>query len=167
MKKNGFTLIELLISFALFGVVSLIVISILLTTFRLSKKSEILTVVKQNGTNALTQMEKQIRFAQDLNDPSDCSETTTQTSIQITSITDQLPTTFSCMNDTIASNSVALIDPNFTVTNCSFICSQTGTNTSPQITIMFSLLPKETQGLSDDEVTIPFSTSLILRNVIR
>jgi prepilin-type N-terminal cleavage/methylation domain-containing protein len=174
MKKHfffskGFSLVELLISLGLFSVISAMVISALYSAFRVGKKSEALLMVKENGTNALIQMERQIRFAQSLDSPSSCPSVS-QNTLSITSSLDQGQTTFFCpagLAQGITSNSALLIDTTVVKVkqnSCSFVCSQASVTTPPTVTIQFELSAKNTGGLAENEVTLPFRTSVTLRN---
>jgi len=168
MKKNfkGFTLIELLVVAGVFVSVSTIILSIFVISLRGSRKSELLLTMKQNGNFAMSQMVKQIRYAKSIDTPASCVPSVSQSSITITSL-DNGQTTFSCQvsPSTLASNSAALMDTNqVKVTACSFVCSQPTAVEPPTITISFTLLPKNVSTLSENTGSIPFTTSVTMRN---
>jgi prepilin-type N-terminal cleavage/methylation domain-containing protein len=166
--KKGFTLIELLVVMTIFVTVGGVIISILYVTLRGNDKTEVVTTVKQNGNFALSQMVKSIRFAGSLNSPASCIPSTTSPSITITSLNDKAQTTYSCPasnNNPITSNSAALVDSNAVlVTTCSFTCSQETLADNPRISIQFTLKSKATNSLPENQSTIPFQTSVIMRN---
>lgn len=162
---TGFTLIELLTVLAVLGVIGTIVIAVITITLRGTKKSDLLEVGRQNGETALSQIVKSIRYAQTLNDPTSCVGSTTVNAITITSLSDNAQTTYACVNNTIASNSASLIDSNsLTISNCSFVCSQATSGDPPTITITYTLTPKNTSSFFETNFTLPFQTSVTMRN---
>lgn len=170
-KTQGFTLIELLVVMSIFVIVGGLIISILFVTFRGSNKSESMSIVKQNGTFALSQMVKQIRYAKALSSPATCVPSATAPAITITSINDDGQTTFSCPNNLtspLTSNSAALVDANaVAVTYCSFTCSQGNLSEPPRVTIQFTLTSQNNGGLAEAQSSIPFQSSVIMRNVVQ
>src|SRR5947199_8257841 len=92
-KSRGFTLIELLVVMSIFIVVGGLLVSVLFVTLRGSNKAETVSVVKQNGTFALSQMVKQIRYARSLDAPLSCVPTSNAPTISITSLSDGGQTT--------------------------------------------------------------------------
>jgi type II secretory pathway pseudopilin PulG len=167
-KTKGFTLIELLVVMSIFIVVGGLMVSILFIALRGSNKAETMSTVKQNGTFALSQMVKQIRYARSLDFPASCVPTANTPSISITSVNDSGQTTFSCpasQSTPITSNSAALIDSNaVSVTYCSFTCTQNNISEPPRVTIQFTLSSKNSSGLVESKSSIPFQTSVIMRN---
>ena len=61
MKQNGFTLVEILVAMAIMAIVGVILVLIFTNTLRGSSKSQILSVIKQNGQSVLENMDKTIR----------------------------------------------------------------------------------------------------------
>jgi prepilin-type N-terminal cleavage/methylation domain-containing protein len=171
LKQRGFTLIELLVVMSIFVVVGGLMISVLFISLRGSNKAETVSVVKQNGTFALSQMVKQIRYARSLDAPVSCVPTSNAPTMTITSLNDGGQTTFSCPSSQttpITSNSAALVDSNaVNVTYCSFTCAQTNISDPPRVTIQFTLSSKNPSGLVDSQSSIPFQTSVIMRNVVQ
>ena len=169
-KIRGFTLTELLIAIAVFATTGTIILSILFVTLRTSSKSEKLVILKQNGNTAVSQIVKHIRYAKSLDSPASCpvSPGPALTSITITSVLDNGKTTFSCEVGppaTIASNSASLVDTNsVVVTQCSFTCSQPTLNDPPTINFSITLDAKSTNNLVETTGSIPFQTSVIMRN---
>lgn len=168
LQKRGFTLVELLVVLTIFLTVGGVIITVLFISFRGSSKSEVVTSVKQSGTFALSQIVKSIRYAGSLDTPDSCIPSTSSSTLTVTSITDGLQTTYSCpadMNSPITSNSAALVDTSkVVVSQCSFTCSQTSLVDPPKVTIQFTLTSKSGGGALVDTSTIPFQSSVIMRN---
>ena len=176
-SKFGFTLVEMLVSIGLFTAVTTIIISVLFTSFRASKKSEVVVSIKQSGSAVLTRMVNGIRYARSLDDPTSCIPEITVSSITVTAFDDG-QTTYSCPDlyadvvdittTTISSNSAALIDTNSVeVEDCSFTCSQATPSHPPTITIKFRLKAARTTDFVETTGSIPFQTSVIMRNFSR
>lgn len=170
-SPKGFSLIELLVVAGVFVTISTIILSIFVIALRGSQKSEYLLTMKQNGNFASSQMVKQIRYAESIVSPSSCLPTVTQSSITIASLANNGQTTFSCPtspSEGIASNSASLIDTNrVAVASCSFTCTQQTLSDPPTVTIRFTLTPKGTNALFENTGSIPFETSVTLRNFNR
>lgn len=168
MKNKGFTLIELLIVIGIFAFLGTITLSVLFVTLRESKKTEVSATIRQNGDFALTQMLRNIRYAKSLDSPAACVPTASVSAITITSLTDDAQTTYSCpagASQTISSNSASLIDTNaVTVVSCSFTCTQTSLTYAPVIKIQYTLRSKNANGFTESSVTIPFESTVVLRN---
>ncbi len=144
------------------------VLSILFVTLRVSSKSDKLVNLKQNGNIAVSQIVKQIRYAKSLDDPTFCPATagSSLSTITITSILDNGKTIFSCGNSTIASNGASLVDTNSVqVTQCSFVCTQPTLNDPPTINLNLTLSSKNASSLVESTASIPFQTSVLMRNV--
>ena len=189
--SKGFTLIELLVVIGILVFVGGMIGSILFSSLRGTNKTNTITIVRQNGEFAITQMAKMIRNARDFNGVStdgstlvtDCSKIVAPTPspayVSITSF-DGGSTTFSCCGSKITSSSASLssvctagnytelIDTNaVTLNSCSFTCTQSTSFDSPTIGINFSLSAKGTNLPPEKTATIPFQTSIMLRNVER
>lgn len=162
-------MVEILVSSAIFIAVSTIIVTILFITFRMSQRTEITLLVKNNGNSALSQMANSIKYAKRLDDPSSCFPTAvTSQEITFTSSFDNGETTLSCGtgNDShLASNGATLINTNtVTVQSCSFTCIQTGVYDPPTITIEFSLTSKDSGDTTESNTLLPFQTSVTMRN---
>jgi len=167
-KLQGFTLIELLIAIGVMVTVSTIALTILTVILRSSEKANLMLQLKQNGNAALSQMVDAIRYAKSLDSPASCmpSVTLTPPSLTITSLQDNGQTTYACSANTISSNSASLIDTNaFTVSSCSFVCSQSSADTPPTITIQFTLQTKTQNNFVETTASLPFESAVTLRNV--
>ncbi len=163
-SPRGFTLVELVVIVALFAATGTVIVSIIFATLRASSKSDRLVSLKQNGNNALSQIVKQVRYAKSLD--SACSAV--DGPIAIRSLSDNSKTTFVCSTGstgTIASNGASLVDTNaVTVTQCSFTCSQASPDDPPTINFSFTLDSKNAGNLVEATGSIPFQTSVTLRN---
>ncbi|HSA84278.1 MAG TPA: prepilin-type N-terminal cleavage/methylation domain-containing protein [Patescibacteria group bacterium] len=164
---RGFSLIELLVASAIFITVSVIIISSLFVTFRLSRKTEVVRLLRQSGDSAMTQMVNQIRYAASLEDPVSClgPSPTTQNFIVITSGTDYGITVLSCDASTISSNSASLVDTSrIVVANCSFSCMQSSPNHPPTVTIRYDLYPSSVADGAETQASTSFQSSVTMRN---
>jgi len=176
-KNNGFTLIELLVVIGVFIVLVTIVLSVIFTVFRGTTKSDSIIIVKQNGEYALSQMVKKMRFAKSLNIPSTVGGSTPSCSsggvsvqsVQVTNV-DLSTSVFSCpLNNEypnyIDMNGVRLTNSNeVIVSSCYFLCKQE-VGHSPTISIVFNLTKVNSSGLPEGNTSIPFQSSVTLRNV--
>jgi prepilin-type N-terminal cleavage/methylation domain-containing protein len=165
---RGFTLIELLTVIGIFAIIGTLAVSILSLTLRGTKKSDLLVAVRGSGNTTLSQIVKNIRYAKRLNAPTSCVPSVNVSSVTITSPSDDGMIVYACSTGIISSNSASLIDTNsFTVTGCSFTCSQKTINDPPTITLQFSLMPKNANALPETNASIPFQASVTLRNFNR
>lgn len=192
--QKGYTLIELLTVIAIVVVVGVIVTGILISSLRGGSKSNVLDNVRQNGNDAITQMSKMIIYAQSFNgastdgifyttnctqvippSPSPSPTPVSYKYIKITSF-DGGTTIFSCNGqtdtpqNTLASKSGSLapfsiIDTsNVSLTSCYFSCSQANFGQDYMIGINFTLSQKSASGFAEKQATIPFQTSITVRN---
>lgn len=191
-SKKGFTLVELLVSVTVTVVALTIIVGILTSTLRGSNKTDVIDKVRENGNYAISQISRAIKFAKSFDGASTSGSspwtcqimppalTPTPTieqykSIRVTSF-DGGVTTFSCNitgntpPETIASNSDSLIDTTFVAlptpipTLCFFTCRRERITDSPAIGINFTLVSKSTSGLFETRASIPFTTSIKVRN---
>lgn len=192
--RKGFTLIEMLVVIFVLSTIGVLVGAIITSALRGTNKTNTITTVRQNGFYAIAQMTKMIQNARKLDSPS-CvpppSPTPTPVSsypsITITSA-DGGQTTFACCspgdslgNGTISSGSGAidlstacgalkkpLLDTNNTKLGpCTFTCSQASASDPPIIGISFTLSQKSTTSFFEQSASIPFQTSVVMRNVSR
>ncbi|HSD98902.1 MAG TPA: prepilin-type N-terminal cleavage/methylation domain-containing protein [Patescibacteria group bacterium] len=170
INQSGFTLIEMLAVIIIFIVVGTIAVSILVTSFRTSTKTDVVTAVQNNGNYALSQMAKTIRDARGLVTPFPCSPTVVANTISITT-PDNQEVTYACGNSTIASNGASLLDTTqVAVQACSFTCSQDSKSDLPVILIAFSLLQKSSSSFAEQKASqsaVFFQTSIGIRNINR
>ena len=167
-KSKGFSLIELVVSIGVFALVAGVALSILFTSLRVSRKSEGLVILKEQGDAVLSQMVRQIRFAKSLDTPASCTPAVTTTSITVTSLSNNAQTTFACTtgaSSSITSNSASLIDTNaVSVASCSFVCSQPTVEDPPTIRLQFTLTAKNATSLNETTGSQTFQTSVTMRN---
>jgi prepilin-type N-terminal cleavage/methylation domain-containing protein len=169
--RNGFTLVELLVVIGVFATVSSIIVLILFSTLRASKKSDTLIELKQNGNSAISQISKSVRYAKSLDNPDQCSPSVVVNSRKITSVQDDAQTTYACVggsSPTIASNGASLIGTDdIRVSSCIFMCTQSNPNDPPVISLNFTLTSKNSGGGIESSGSVPFKTSIIMRNYNR
>ncbi|MEX2007563.1 MAG: type II secretion system protein [Candidatus Levyibacteriota bacterium] len=179
-KSEGFTLVELLAVIMVIAVVGGIVGAILISSLVGTNKTNSLDNVRQNGNYALLQVSKAIEFSRNFYGVStdgvdyitDCtlpaiSPTPTSTqygNIKIMSDNGQI-VVFSCNSGTISSNSASLIDTNtVTASSCFFTCSQDNIVQPPTIGISFTLTGASEGNFIENKTSVPFSTTVTLRN---
>jgi len=164
--NSGFTLIEMLTVIGILTVIGSIAVSVVTVTLRETKKTDLLETARLTGDNTLSQIARSIRYSQTLDAPASCTPPATTSSVTITSLSDQLQTTYSCANNTISSNGASLFDTNsIKVSGCSFVCKQPSVAVPPIITIQYVLSPSSPGGFSETNFTLPFQTSVTLRNI--
>lgn len=190
-SQQGFTLIELLVVLVVLLVVGSILIGILVSSLRGTNKVNSIDNVRKNGNYALEQMGKMIRYSRSFNGVSatetgiyitDCtSPIITPTPapaiyhyVKITGF-DGGQTTLSCLSaaDTggpkIASVSggvtVNLIDTTaVNISTCKITCTQGTVVSPPTVTIQFDLSNITSSLLPENQSSIPFQTSVTVRN---
>lgn len=169
-KDNGFTLIEIMVVTGMMIVLSVVSVNIFFAILRASIKAEIIKNAKQEGSYALSVMERMIRNARKIN--GDCASD--MTTLEILNPDNQV-STFTFSGNTIASSSgsptVNLIsypnDPakNYTISSYGFDCSQNSeTSNLPVVTISFSLGKGVASLRAEDKVNLNFKTTVTLRN---
>ncbi len=164
-NTKGFTIIEVLVTMSVIVVIGTIIGGILVTTLRGSTKATVVSNVKQNGDNAITEMSREIRSAAAINlmpcgNPSPVVQKITVTQI------DNTQTTFDCSGNTIKANGTSLLDTSTTqLTSCSIICSQKSSADVPIVQIQFNLQQSNSGAAEEQTATVPFQTSVVLRNI--
>jgi prepilin-type N-terminal cleavage/methylation domain-containing protein len=175
--QRGFTLIELLVVLGIITILTTIIVSILVTVLRGTNKSDSIILVKQNGEHAISQIVRELRFAQSLQYPSPiggaapvCSSSGISvsevriTSVSLASTTFLCPSSFNYPNF-ISINGVKLTNSNTVVVkSCNFVCTQSGGG-PPTIGISFSLSEANAGPLVENNTTIPFQSSVTFRNL--
>jgi type II secretory pathway pseudopilin PulG len=180
---GGYTLVELLAVMTIVVVVGVIVAGILISSLRGGSKSNVLDNVRQNGNDAVAQMSKMISYSQSFNgvstdgvsyttncaqvapsSPSPTPATVGYRYLKITSF-DGGQTIFSCNATDIASNGASLIDASsVSLILCSFTCTQTNFGQATTIGINLTLSQKTSSSFAEKQATIPFQTSVTVRN---
>lgn len=176
--SSGYTLIELLVVMSVMITVGFIVLSILVSSLRGTNKASTIETIRQNGNYTILQMSRMIEFAQSFgglssNGSSPYTITCPQTSpiptynyIKITNF-DGGQTIFSCdlAGGKIASNGASFINTNDVgLSKCSFTCTRNNISQSPVVGINFTLTQKSSSSFFEKQATIPFSTSVVVRN---
>lgn len=165
--ERGFTLIELLVTMGVIAVIGSIVFGILISALRGSTKTTVLSAVKQNGDDAISQMARTVRSATAVNllpcgNPSVATQTITVTQLDTTQ------KTFDCSGSTINANGTSLLDTNMVKlvpASCSIICSQQSATDTPIVQIQFSLMENNAGNFVEQKATVAFQTSVGLRNI--
>lgn len=186
MKKKGiagFTLIEFIVVSAVVGTIGLVIVGILTSALRGTKKTNVVNLLRQSGNQALVQMTRTIEYAErfdgvsvnDKNYTVNCVQTPVPTStptkykyLKITAF-DGEEIIYECKPEFIASNSVSIIDSNSVklVPNaCWFTCTKERITSNPIIGIKFQLVQK-TSGYVESTASIPFETSVTFKNLIK
>lgn len=183
--QRGFTLVEILAVITVFITVGVVTTGIFLGSFRATNKSNTLALLRQNGSYAVTQFEKMLRFATlnglstDIGIPatfSACSNSpggvlTQYSHVQITNL-DGGVTTFSCttgQNGNIASasatESLDLLDSSIVtaVDACYFTCARTSSYSPPIVTLHLTVAQRNSLRVEDTTV-IPLQSSVSMRN---
>jgi prepilin-type N-terminal cleavage/methylation domain-containing protein len=166
INNKGFTLIEILTVVSILSIIGAITVGVITITLRTTKRSDLIETARQDSDTALTQMVKTIRYAQSLDNPTSCVPSTSVSSIAVTSVTTHTQTTFSCTAGTIQSNGVSLFNTNaLKVSSCSFVCAQPTLNAPPTITIQYTLSPGVGGSFAETNFSLPFQSSVTMRNV--
>lgn len=174
---SGYTLIELLVVMGVMLTVGLIVVSILVSSLRGVNKASTIETVRQNGNYTILQLSRMIEFAQSFGGVSsdgtspytiNCPQTSpipTYKYIKITSF-DSAQTIFSCDSVKIASNGASFINTtDVSISGCYFTCTRQNLSQSPVIGINFTLSQQSTSSFFEKKASIPFSTSVVIRNL--
>jgi putative endonuclease len=191
-NSAGFTLIELLTSIVVLVAIGSIIAGLISFSLRGSNKTNTMESIRQAGNYALSQMSKDITYAQPFdgrntgfNGTIINGETTYSTSCPIShslnvitvrsSSGNDIVTQYSCNSPAltvtttrngVTSAPTSLINNTVSVnlTNCSFTCTQDSTGV-PIIGISFSLEPFAQNGLVENSNSaIVFKTSVTMRN---
>lgn len=181
-SQRGYTLVELLVVMVVTITVGFIVVSVLVSSLRGTNKATTIETVRQNGNYTILQMSRMIEFAQGFvgvsldGTPSSYSISCPLQSpalqykyLKITSF-DGGSTTFACnfsVNPAvIASNSASFINTNeVSLSACYFTCTRNNLSQPPTIGINFTLEQQSSSSLFEKRASIPFSTSVVIRNL--
>jgi len=169
-KNLGYTLIELMIVVTVMAVVAVVAVNLFLSTLIGGGKSRALSVVKQNGDFALTQMEKMIRNAKELttnNEGFVCD--TDMNSLGVIN-SDGGVTIFAVEGERIASNSGLFLTSSEVKVDSdaaktlSFDCSRSDTGMPDFVEISFTLKKGEVGVSRQEEIAEEdFQTKVSLR----
>lgn len=183
----GFTLIEFIVVSAVVGTIGLVIVGILTSALRGTKKTNVVNLIRQNGNQALVQMTRTIEYAKGFGGVSidqksfsvDCMQ------VQVAALTptpvpirykylkitafDGGEIVYQCGSEFIASNSATIIDSNsvrLVADACWFTCTKERITSNPIIGIKFQLVQK-TGTYVESTASIPFETSVTFKNLIK
>lgn len=175
MRNNkGFSLIELMVGIAIIITATTVVLSIIVSSFRISNKTTASDSVRQNGNSAVAQISRIVQFADSFvgigNDLSSldpfCSAPNTSFN-HIRVIYQGNPKTISCYNSRLmlGDNTVGstLIDNNLTVESCQLSCSR-DQDAAPVVSLNFSIRRGAADASVEQTAKINFSTKVKMRN---
>lgn len=182
-KKSGFSLIELLVGIAIIITATTVVLSIIVSSFRITNKSSSNQVIRQNGNYAVLQMSRMLQFADSFKGASEddspgsydpiCREGTIYHYIKITY--NGIDKTISCtdtdenlggLQTDDGSGYKSLIDRNkISVNGCELTCSQVNAAVGPIIGIRFILGLGDDSTLPEKSASVDFSTTVKMRNL--
>ena len=183
--KKGFTLVELLISIALMTIIGTVTVAMISTVLRSSKNTTLAGDIRQSGNYVTEQISDTVRYATDFKlgigaNPLDTTDSSTYTRDCSTTITshylalttnndekvfycDSTANAIDFREATSASYSPLIDTSTVSVTNCSFTCSQASAGAPPTISISFTA--SHPGNFSENNVSMPFSTSTLMRNI--
>jgi len=189
LGSRGYTLVEVLVAVIVVIAIGVIIVSILSSTLRVTRKTNVVSSIRTSGNQAITQMAKLMKFAKkfegvstnDITYVLDCTHdvvapTPTPTPVPYKYLKfkgeDDSEIKFWCddTNDTIILNTVSLLDiDTVKVANdkCSFTCSQDRLSTNQVITVYFQLRQAEDSTFAESQFSIPFETSVVLKNLVK
>lgn len=191
--QKGFTLVELLTSIVALVAVGSVIAGIITASLRGANKTNAIENIRQNGNYAISQVSKNIEYAQVFNGFSDDGTTyvtacpfstvpsptppapvTTQYKFVKVTLLNDSSITYSCTNAptfTVNTKGVttSLIDANSgSLVDCFIACIQTRSTDIPIIKIGFKLGHKDPNGLPESSTPpILFETSVTIRNYKR
>lgn len=183
--ERGFTLVELLASIIVLVAVGSVISGIITSSLRGTNKTTTIENIRQNGNYTLSQVSKNIQYAQVFNGlsndginyvttcpfsvaPTPAPVTTTFNFIKVTLVKNN-PIVYNCTSSsplTITENGASLIDTNsVSLTECTLACIQSRPTDVPIIKVSFKLGPKNPNGLPENSTPpILFETSVTMRN---
>ena len=191
LSSKGYTLIEFVMVMIVVSVIGVIIMSILSSTLRGTKKTNVISSIRTSGNQAITQMAKLIRFAKKFEGVSkngtintyvlDCTQTVIGLTPTPTPVAykylkfkaeDDGQIIFTCddANSTIASNTASLIDTDIVKVadnNCWFTCNQDRVTTNPVIRVYFELRQAGDSAFPESQFSIAFETSVVLKNLVK
>jgi prepilin-type N-terminal cleavage/methylation domain-containing protein len=173
--NKGYTLIELLTSIAILAAIGSIIAGVLTFSLRGSNKITVVENIRQNGSYALSQISKDIIYAQPFNGITTginaahlaaCPPATPVTEITMVSSAGVM-VRYTCNGATLTANGSSIINStSLSLTGCSFTCAQADVASVPIIGISFWLEPRNATGLAENNANskINFKTSVTMRN---
>lgn len=182
-NSKGYTLVEMLAVIIVFAIIGGIITVIFTSSLRSSNKAKTTNEIRENGNYAVLQMSKMITFARSFEGVkeneedeyfiADCygKEPSDYHVLKISTF-DGSDIIFSCLggdDGDIASDGASLIDKNIVrIDSCSFSCKQPSLSQPPTIGINFTLSqPPNSSSFFEHKATIPFNTTVVMRNARR
>jgi len=173
MKNKGFSLVEVLVGTVIVISATTIVLSIIISSFRISSKTTANSVLRQNGNYALSQATRMIQFADKFESVvgsagtlTSCTTTPPLAEYRVVNfIYDGAPASVSCTANGIQINNVSSIDTNKVkpvLNTCKFTCTQVE-GEGPMIGINFSLAVGAGE-VVEKSSSMNFSTKIKMRN---
>jgi len=166
--KSGFTLIEILVVIGILAIIVVVGSTSFFNLLKGSTKTKTVNLVRQNGDYALEVMSRMIRNARGIVG----IERGVKNPFSEITITnpDGKTTTFACRKseEDIASNSASLISGQVRVDDCSqiFYVERDTTGLQPdKVTINFTLESGVGSARPEEQASINFETTVILRNL--
>lgn len=170
IKSEGFSLVEVLIGAVIVISATVVVLSIIISSFRISSKTTASTVIRQNGNYALSQTSRMVQFAESF-DGIICSGNTYTSCITARNSCSEVLITYNRASRRITCSGGLGIDgqssvdtSKVTVTRCNFTCTQ-NIDESPIIGIDFDLSIGNPGEVVENRSSINFSTSVKMRNL--
>ena len=167
VNKKGFTLVEMLVVIGVLAIIVVVGSTIFFNLLKGSTKTRTVNLIKQNGSYALTIMERMIRNGKIIqnSDGQICESVMPKIKIENP---DGGETEFSCEGDRISSNSASLISNQVKVANgsCSFDCQRTSVFEPDVVTINFTLSQVQADVRPEEEASMVFKTTVVLRNIV-
>jgi len=184
-KSRGFTLVELLSSIIVLVAVGSVIAGIITFSLRGTNKTNSIENIRQNGNYALSQLSKNIEYAQVFNGLSidgttyvtSCPFSLSPTPIPVTTQYSFIRVTplkgssivYNCASSILSANGVSLVDTNsISLTECAIACIQTRATDVPVVKVSFKLGSNNPNGLPENSTPpILFETSVSIRNYKR
>jgi type II secretory pathway pseudopilin PulG len=190
IKQKGFTLVEILASVITLVAIGSVITGIISSSLRGSNKTNTIENIRQNGSYVLSQISKDIEYAQPFdgkntglsNDdgktyyttcppfspsPTPLPVATTYKLIAVKSMSNKI-TKYRCSSNpsVLSSDSVALVNANLlSLKNCSIICVKSRLTDVPIIKIIFSIEQKKINVFAENSSSpITFETSIVMKN---
>lgn len=157
-KNLGFTFIELLVVTVIFISISTMAVAFLFSTLSGGGKAEAIKEVRQNGSYALSVMEKLIVSSRRV----ECYLSNPSTTLKITAIDNSIAT-ISCVGGQIASGSGFLTADNVSVSACTFFCT-VNPGVPATVEIQFTVSKAGVGFRPGETAEATFHTKLIVKN---
>lgn len=169
-NKKGFSLIELMVGIAIIITATTVVLSIIVSSFRISNKTTASDTVRQNGNSAVAQISRIFQFADSFvgaanrSDFADLSYSCDETSYNHIRVVYQGNLkTVSCSGSGLLLDGNSIIDNSLTVSDCSLTCTR-DIGAGPVLGLNFNLSRGGSNTSAEQTSSIKFSTKIKMRN---